>query len=61
MIADTSGTVFIPAVRIDDLLRFAERLSAKEALMTEAVRAGKSTAAVMGANYEDMLKGLHDG
>ena len=60
VIADTSGTVFIPAVRIDDLLRFAERLSAKEALMTEAVRAGKSTAAVMGANYEDMLKGLHD-
>ncbi|MEM7289741.1 MAG: RraA family protein [Pseudomonadota bacterium] len=61
VIADTSGTVFIPADRIDDLLRAAEKLAAKEALMTEAVRSGKPAAEVMGVNYEDMLKDLHDG
>lgn len=58
VIADTSGTVFIPADRIEDLLRAAEKLAAKEALMTEAVRSGKPAAEVMGANYEDMLKDL---
>lgn len=60
VIADSSGVVFIESDRIEDLLEAAEKITTKEALMTEAVRKGAPAAEVLGANYEDMLKDLHD-
>ncbi len=55
VIADSSGVVFIPADRIVEALSVAERIAAKERLMTEAVRRLEPVSEVMGASYEDML------
>ena len=55
VIADGSAVVFIPADRAEEVIKIAERIVAKEKLMTEAVRAGKPVGSVMGANYENML------
>ena len=55
VIADGSAVVFIPAEKAEDVIRIAERIVAKEKLMTEAVRSGKPVGEVMGSNYENML------
>jgi regulator of RNase E activity RraA len=55
VIADGSGVVFIPATRIEEVLRGAERIAEKERLMTQDVLAGKPVSVVMGTNYETML------
>ncbi|MFD2498595.1 RraA family protein [Rhizorhabdus histidinilytica] len=55
VVADSSGVVFVPTARIEELLAAAERISAREAAMTEAVRAGEPVGQVMGARYENML------
>jgi regulator of RNase E activity RraA len=55
VIADWSGAVFLPADRADEIVQTAEGLTAREAAMADAVRAGKSVVEVMGANYESML------
>jgi regulator of RNase E activity RraA len=55
VIADGSGVVFIPAARIEEVLRIAERIAEKERLMTADVLAGKPVSVVMGTNYETML------
>ncbi|QEH80062.1 RraA family protein [Sphingomonas sp. C8-2] len=55
VVADSSGVVFVPTARIEELLAAAERISAREAAMTEAVRAGEPVSQVMGARYENML------
>lgn len=55
VIADGSAVVFIPADRAEQVVKIAERIVAKEKLMTEAVRSGKSVGDVMGTNYENML------
>jgi regulator of RNase E activity RraA len=47
LIADGSGTVFIPQERAGEVLDLAERLAAKEAAMVDAVRAGRSVVEVM--------------
>lgn len=56
VLADGSGVVFVPAERIDALLDAAERINAREAAMTAAVRAGDPVSQVMGASYEQMLE-----
>ncbi|MCM8732038.1 RraA family protein [Hephaestia sp. GCM10023244] len=55
VLADGSGVVFVPADRIDAVLDAADRINAREAAMTVAVRAGEPVSQVMGASYEQML------
>lgn len=55
VIADGSGVVFIPAARIEEILKIAETVAHKERLMTQDVLAGKPVSVVMGTNYENML------
>ena len=55
VIADGSGVVFIPAARIEEVLKIAETIAHKERLMTQDVIAGKPVSEVMGTNYENML------
>ena len=57
VIADRSGVVFIPENRIDEVLRAAEFIVAKEAAMAKAALAGQRATEVMGANYEHLLEG----
>ena len=56
VVADGSGSAFIPAGRIDEVLDAAERIALREATMTRAVLAGKPVSAVMGGDYEAMLE-----
>jgi 4-hydroxy-4-methyl-2-oxoglutarate aldolase len=58
VVADGSGIAFIPAARVADVLAMAERIAAKERLMTEAIRSGQPVSLVMGADYETMLEGM---
>jgi regulator of RNase E activity RraA len=55
VISDRSGTVFIPADRIEEVLKSAERIVAKEAAMAKAALTGLRATEVMGANYEHLL------
>jgi len=55
VIADGSGVTFVAASDIDRVLTTAERLVAKERLMTEDLRQGLLPSQVMGRNYEEML------
>ncbi|KQX25136.1 MULTISPECIES: RraA family protein [unclassified Sphingomonas] len=55
VVADSSGVVFVPASRIEELLAAAEKIAAREAAMTSSVRAGEPVSEVMGARYETML------
>ena len=55
VIADGSAVVFIPADKAEQVIKIAERIVAKEKLMTEAVRSGTLVGTVMGSNYENML------
>ncbi len=57
VIADRSGVIFIPATHIDAVLEAAESIAAREAAMAQALRDGGAPSAVMGGNYEHMLKG----
>jgi 4-hydroxy-4-methyl-2-oxoglutarate aldolase len=54
-IADGSGVVFIRQADIERVLDAAERIAALEAAMAKALLAGRRSAEVMGANYENML------
>lgn len=55
VLADWSGVVFVPADRAEEIIKTAEDIAAREALMTKDVRAGKPITEVMGINYEQML------
>ena len=55
VIADASAVVFIKDERADEVLKAAERITAKEALMTSALKRGNPASEVMGADYESML------
>ena len=48
--------MFIPAAEIERVLQAAEMIAGREALMAQALRAGKPITEVMGADYEHMLK-----
>jgi regulator of RNase E activity RraA len=56
VIADSSAAVFVPASRIEEVLRVAEGIAAREAAMAERIANGDPMTAVMGADYEHMLK-----
>lgn len=56
VVADRSGTAFIPADRIEEVLAAAERIAAREAVMAKAVLAGNPATEVMGASYERLLE-----
>lgn len=47
VIADSCGTVFVPAARIEDVLGLGERIARRQDGMVAAVRAGRSVAEVM--------------
>jgi len=49
VVADGSGVVFLPAARAGEVLAMAERIAAKERLLTDALRAGGRVSEVMGA------------
>lgn len=56
VIADGSAVAFIPRDDAARVLDAAEFIAAKEAAMTEALRAGKPIGEVMGASYERLLE-----
>jgi len=56
VIADASGVVFIANDRVEEVITAAEKLAAREELMTRDVRAGHPVGAVMGVDYETMLE-----
>ncbi|KAK5992152.1 Protein DlpA-like protein [Cladobotryum mycophilum] len=47
VIADSCGSVFIPAQRIEEVLEFGERIDRRQTLMVQAVRAGQKVSEVM--------------
>lgn len=57
MVADGSGIVFIRASQLDEVVAVAEKILARETLMARDIEAGIPIGDVMGASYEDMLKG----
>jgi len=57
VIADGSGIVFIKNETADRVLDAAESIFAREQLMAQAIEAGTPIGEVLGADYEDMLKG----
>jgi regulator of RNase E activity RraA len=57
VLADGSGIVFVAAPHAEETLRVAEAIATKERLMARDIDAGTPLDQVLGANYEDMLKG----
>lgn len=55
-ICDSSAAVFIAPADIEAVLSAAEDIAAREAEMTRRLAAGEAASAVLGANYEYMLK-----
>ncbi len=55
VIADATGVVFIPADMADEILSLAEKITAREKMMVDAVHNGEPVTAVMGKDYETML------
>lgn len=56
VLADRSAVIFIAENDIDRVLDAAEDIAAREDAMAKALRAGKAVSAVMGGDYEHMLK-----
>lgn len=56
VVADNSAVIFIRAEHIERVLNTAEAISAKEAAMAKAILSGTPVGAVMGGDYEHMLK-----
>lgn len=56
VIADSTGAVFVPAGRIDEVLGAAEAIAEREAAMAARLDAGDPVTDVMGADYETMLR-----
>jgi regulator of RNase E activity RraA len=57
VLADSSGVVFVPAARIEEVIVTAESLAAREQQMLERVKKGDAVSVVMSHQYESMLKG----
>jgi len=55
VIADASGTVFLPGDQIASILKVAERIFAREQLMARDIASGIPITEVMGRDYEDLL------
>ena len=56
VLADRSAVIFIAAEHIERVLEAAEAIVAREAAMARAILAGTPISAVMGGQYEHMLK-----
>jgi len=62
VLADGSGVTFVPHEHADEVLEAAERIVSREAVMTEAVRAGRSVVDVMAETaFEAMHQPQHAG
>lgn len=59
-LADSSGVVFVPAARLEDIVERAERIAERERLMVAALRRGDPATEVVGRDYETMLDKLGD-
>ena len=57
VIADGSAVAFIAAADAERVIATAETIVQREALMAKALRAGGEITQVMGADYENLLKG----
>jgi regulator of RNase E activity RraA len=57
VVADSSGVVVVPAAEIESVLAKAEAVAAKERAMVTKVREGLPMVDVMGADYENLLRG----
>jgi 4-hydroxy-4-methyl-2-oxoglutarate aldolase len=57
VLADSSGIVFLPASRAEEIIATAEGLASREQQMLQRVRNGEAVSAVMSHQYESMLKG----
>jgi regulator of RNase E activity RraA len=57
-LADSSGVVFVPRARLEEVVRRAERIAARERLMVDALRNGERITEVVGRDYEEMLDKL---
>ncbi|MGH6738129.1 MAG: RraA family protein [Bradyrhizobium sp.] len=57
VLADGSAVTFIPAAQLERVVGEAEKVAAREGLMAKGAREGKPMSQVMGADYEQMLKG----
>jgi len=55
VIADGTGVVFVPAAMAEEVITVAERVAARERLITDAVKSGEPVTVVMGRDYETML------
>ena len=56
VLADSSGIVFVPAARAEQVIATAEALAAREQQMLHRIRNGEPVSQVMSHNYENMLK-----
>jgi len=56
VITDRSAVIFVPESEIDRVLATAEDIATREEAMAAALRAGKPIGAVMGGDYEYMLR-----
>lgn len=57
VLADGSGVVVVPIASAEAVVAKAETIAARERLMAADIKAGRPVSEVMGASYEDMLKG----
>jgi regulator of RNase E activity RraA len=60
VVADSSGTAFIPNEKVEAVTAAAERIVAKEAAMAKSVLSGTRATEAMGANYEHLLEKTGD-
>lgn len=56
VLADSSGVAFVAAADAERVIAAAEEIAAREAAMAGAIDRGEKITAVMGADYEHMLK-----
>lgn len=57
VVADGSGVVIVPQARAKEVAEVARRIVSKESLMAAELDRGVPISEVMGASYEDLLKG----
>nr|WP_087573037.1 dimethylmenaquinone methyltransferase [Sphingomonas sp. CDS-1] len=57
VLADGSGVVFIAAAQLEEVLAVADEIFRREQLMARDIDRGVPLDEILGANYEDMLKG----
>jgi 4-hydroxy-4-methyl-2-oxoglutarate aldolase len=56
VVADGSGVAFVRAADLDDVLTAAEAIATREVAMASALKQGVAVSAVLGGDYEHMLR-----